>query len=108
MNELNEYNKLHNLTGEFIFQSEFYEDFHMGYEAVEKKLYRICDKMKTIPKSQHKLRKTFVSKLLDDGINIDEVRRIAGHENEKTTLRNYCYNRYNKTQTEDMLEKALA
>lgn len=108
LNELNEYNKLHNLTGEFIFQSEFYEDFHMGYEAVEKKLYRICDKMKTIPKSQHKLRKTFVSKLLDDGINIDEVRRIAGHENEKTTLRNYCYNRYNKTQTEDMLEKALA
>ena len=64
--------------------------------------------MQTIPKSQHKLRKTFVSKLLDDGINIDEVRRIAGHENEKTTLRNYCYNRYNKTQTEDILEKALA
>ena len=30
------------------------------------------------------------------------------HLVERTTLRNYCYNRYNKTQTEDMLEKALS
>lgn len=108
LQEVSKYNQEHCLYGDFIFRSEFYSDYHMGYEAVEKKLYRLCEQMQTIPKSQHKLRKTFISTLLDEGINLDEVRRIAGHENEKTTLRNYCYNRYNQKQTEEKLVAALA
>ena len=108
LDEVESYNRAHHLYGEFVFRSAYYDDFHFGHEAVDRKLRRICSKMQTIQKSQHKLRKTFISTLLDEGINIDEVRRIAGHESEKTTLSNYCYNRYRREQTESQLELALA
>ena len=108
LDEVRAYNIEHGLRGEFVFRSNEYDDFHLGYEAVEKKLYRLCDKMQTIPKSQHKLRKTFISTLLDEGVNIDEVRRLAGHEDERTTLNNYCFNRRNQEQTENQIERALA
>lgn len=108
LSEVRDYNLENGLGGDFVFRSKEYDDFHLGYEAVEKKLYRLCEKMQTIPKSQHKLRKTFISTLLDQGVNIDEVRKMAGHEDEHTTLSNYCFNRRNQEQTENQLELALA
>lgn len=108
LNEIDAYNKKHKLGGDFVFRSDYYDDYHLGYEAVEKKLYQICEQMDTFQKSQHKLRKTFISTLLDEGINIDYVRKLVGHEDECTTLKNYCYNRRRPSQTEELLENALA
>lgn len=44
-------------------------------------------------KSIHKARKTFISTLFDSGMSLNTVRQLAGHTDERTTLKNYCYDR---------------
>lgn len=58
-------------------------------------------------KTSHKIRKTYISTLIDSGLNIDEIRRMAGHTDERTTYGNYCYNRLTNSQTEEKIENAL-
>lgn len=67
-------------------------------------LYRLCDEINTLRRSSHKIRKTFISSLFDGGLNINKIREIAGHEDEKTSLNNYCFNRRTKDETEQLLE----
>ena len=69
-----------------------------SYRAISH-LYRDYCKMIGIPvKSSHKARKTFISAALDAGINLDTVRRCAGHCDEQTTLKCYCYDRSSETE----------
>lgn len=58
-------------------------------------------------KSSHKARKTYNSTLLDAGVNIDSVRRMMGHSDEHTTLKNYTFDRSEKKIRESIIEKAL-
>lgn len=37
--------------------------------------------------------KTYISSLIDVGINIDTVRAYAGHADERTTYLSYCFDR---------------
>ena len=67
-----------------------------------------CKQVNMKLKTSHKIRKTFISSLIDEGINIDEVRRIAGHSDERTTYGNYCYNRLTNKETENRLEAISA
>ena len=72
--------------------------------------YRIrkCCKMAGIDeKSFHKLRKTFISTLIKNNVNIDQVREIVGHEDARTTYNNYCFNTLTEEMTKEALEKAL-
>jgi len=57
----------------------------------------------------HKIRKTYISTLIDSGeINIDRIRELAGHEDERTTFHNYCYNRETDARTHENIERALS
>ena len=56
-------------------------------------------------KSFRKARKTYISSLIDAGGYINEIRKQVGHEDERTTYRNYCFNRMPQNETENMLEK---
>lgn len=67
-------------------------------------LYRLCDEVNTNRKSSHKIRKTYISALYDGGLNINKIREIAGHEDERTTLNNYCFDRSIDRDTEEKLE----
>lgn len=58
--------------------------------------------------SVHKIRKTYISALLDSGININEIRKQVGHEDERTTLHNYSFNRIETAQNEADMERALS
>lgn len=71
---------------------------------------RKCCKLAGIPaRSQHKIRKTFISALIDNpDLNINFIRSQAGHESEKTTYQSYCFNRKTDLQTETAMEKALS
>ena len=75
--------------------------------SLEKYLYRRCEKTNIAQKSSHKIRKTYISSLFDKGLNIDKIREIAGHSDERTSLHNYCFNRKNDTTTEKLLEKDI-
>ena len=60
-------------------------------------------------KSSHKARKTFVSAALDAGINLNTVREAVGHQDERTTLQSYLYDRSGdeevKTKFTDVIDR---
>lgn len=70
--------------------------------------HRACDKCKIPRRSPHKSRKTFISGLIDANIPLNTVREIAGHEDERTTLLNYCFTRENDGEILEKLEKIHA
>ena len=80
----------------------------IGYSATRNKLYRYCDRMSEIRKSNHKIRKTFVSRLLYNGVSINDVREIAGHTSEQTTLRNYTFGIETDEDLKSHVREALA
>ena len=76
--------------------------------CIDTRIRKYCRHAGIMEKASHKVRKTYISTLIDAGININEVRKQAGHEDERTTYKNYCFNRMAKSETESSLEKALA
>ena len=69
---------------------------------------RYCRIAKIPPRSCHKIRKTFVSTLIDtSGISNDEVRKIAGHSDLAVTNSCYVYNRNPASQTLNVLNEVL-
>ena len=78
----------------------------LSYSAA-RRIRKYCDKINIPQKSMHKIRKTYISTLIDSGLNINEIRKLAGHSDEKTTYKNYCFNRFSDKQTEDKIEEAL-
>lgn len=76
--------------------------------AINSRIRKYCNHINTKQKGIHKIRKTYISTLLDAGININEVRKQVGHEDERTTLHNYTFNRAETSQNENDMEKALA
>ena len=75
---------------------------------VDYRIRKYCRHIGISEKALHKIRKTYISTLIDSGLNINEIRKLAGHEDERTTYNNYCFNRMTDTQTENLLEMALA
>lgn len=71
--------------------------------SINNYLYKLCDDINTDRKSSHKIRKTYISSLFDMGVNINKVREIAGHEDERTSLHNYCFDRSTDIETEKIL-----
>lgn len=72
-------------------------------------LRRCCNKADISEKGMHKIRKSFISTLIDNGnININFIREQVGHTDERTTYGNYCYNRKPCLQTAQIMEDALA
>lgn len=59
--------------------------------AVDQRLYRICDRLGIIRRSPHKCRKTYISTLLNKGMDPDFVREQAGHCDLQTTYNSYVY-----------------
>lgn len=76
--------------------------------AVDTRIRKYCDHININRKSTHKVRKSYISSLIDAGININEIRKQVGHEDERTTLHNYCFNRNEIEANEADMEKALA
>ena len=48
----------------------------------------------------------YESCLDENGINIDTVRELSGHEDEKTTLNNYCFDTNQEDKKKEQLEKS--
>lgn len=79
----------------------------LNHYAIQSKIYCGCESIGIITKTMHKVRKTYISSLIDGGLNIDEIRRQAGHSDERTTYGNYCFNRLTAPETQRIMEKAL-
>lgn len=94
---------------------ESYQDFLFvkdGYLINPNKLYNIikdaCNRCINIPiKGTHRIRKTFVSTLVNNGVPITTASRIAGHADERTTIKNYLFDTNDETETNKAILNAL-
>lgn len=89
---------------DFLFLNQ---DGRIHSKGVDCRIRKYCRHIGISEKATHKIRKTFISTLIDSGLNINEIRKMAGHEDEKTTYKNYCFNRLSDKQTESLLENTL-
>ena len=99
------YQREHNCKGEYIFSTN---DKPLVYREVNVLLKKYCERLEIPYRSSHKLRKTYISSLIDAGVNINTIRSYAGHADEKTTYYNYCFDRAPDAEKKRLLEKALA
>ena len=79
----------------------------LRYNEVNILLKRCCARADIPYRSSHKARKTYISALIDAGININTVRALAGHADERTTYSCYCYDRASDEQKKKLIEEAL-
>lgn len=84
--------RLHILSGfsEYVFQNR---NGRIKADAIRKRLYLICNKTGVRKKSPHKIRKTYASILLDNGLDRNLVESVLGHTSIGTTEKYYHRNR---------------
>ncbi len=99
------YQEEHGCKGEYIFSTT---DEALSYAETNILLRKYCKRLDILYRSSHKSRKTYISSLIDAGININTIRSYAGHADERTTYFNYCYDRTPDAEKKQLLEKALA
>lgn len=76
--------------------------------SIDKKLYNYCDAINMKRKSAHKIRKTYISKLIHSGqVDIDTVCKVAGHVDMKTTFTSYCYSLDHVSEIQNKFENVL-
>jgi integrase len=69
--------------------------------AIDYRLRKYCKNIDIPEKSLHKIRKTFISALLETQLSVEYVSKTVGHEHTGTTYDYYCFNR----DTEDEIKK---
>jgi integrase len=79
----------------------------LSYAETNILLRKYCKRLDILYRSSHKSRKTYISSLIDAGININTIRSYAGHADERTTYFNYCFDRAPDAEKKMLLEKAL-
>jgi len=102
------WNVLHGYeNSEFIFVDKQGERIHI--RALDYRLRKYCQQIGINSKSMHKIRKTYISSLIDSNlVNLNVIRSMVGHADEQTTLKNYCFNRVSDMQTQHNIETALS
>lgn len=110
LREVEAYNQQQGYTAEWIFQSGNPKyDYRLSYNAADRKLRKLCDRLDTATKSPHKCRKTCLSILLDcPDINNRTVQRFAGHRDISTTLGYYSFERKSKEAQAEAIDSALS
>ncbi len=94
---------------------ECFEDFLfvrngqiMSPDAVDAQLVRGCKHIGIKVKTMHKIRKTYASTLLHNGVNISAVKDMLGHADESTTMKHYIYNTMTDDETKEAVLNALS
>lgn len=100
-----EFQQSHGITGRYIFSLT---DQPLCPRSVERLYNKYCDYMGIIHKSSHKTRKTYISALIDGKVNINTIREMVGHADERTTFNNYCFDRSTEDEKKSLIENALA
>ena len=71
-------------------------------------IYNYCNAIGVDKKSAHKIRKTYISRLIHSGqIDIDTVCRVAGHVDMKITFMSYCFSLDHENAIQNKFEEVL-
>lgn len=76
-------------------------------DAIDAQVKRGCEYIGIPVKTMHKIRKTYASTLLHNGVNLSIVKDMLGHADESTTLKHYIYNIEDNEETDSMVLNAL-
>lgn len=76
-------------------------------DAIDAQIKRGCEHIGIPVKTMHKIRKTYASTLLHNGVNLSIVKDMLGHADESTTLKHYIYNIEDRTETDNKVLNAL-
>ena len=91
---------------EYVFLNKTGNRIHC--RSLDSRIRKYCNYAGINVKGMHKIRKTYISTLVDSSlININTIREMVGHDDERTTLHNYTFNRASDLQTQANIEKAL-
>lgn len=97
--------KMLNSDSEYVF---FKNGERIHAKAFTKKLERICGYLGFLPKSMHKARKTYATKLITSGVDKKLIIRQMGHTNIKTTDTYYYFNAKTREQSKAELGKIIS
>ena len=92
------------IKNEYIFSLN---DEPLSYYALRKLYPKYCARLSITSRSSHKARKTYISTLIDGGVNINTIREMVGHNDERTTLNCYCYDRNSADERKKQIKRAL-
>lgn len=95
--------KLRKLTGNQRYMLSYDNGDNMKTLKVRKQLYTVCDRIGIKRRSPHKLRKTYISILLDNGVDKRLIQDVAGHTEIATSERHYHRNRKADVKKEEIL-----
>ena len=79
----------------------------LPYSELSKTFRRNCINSNILARSTHKARKTVISTLIDNGVNINTIREMMGHRDERTTLNSYCFDRKEKEERRQLVNDSL-
>ena len=71
------------------------------------KIRRLCQRLDIKIRSPHKIRKTYISELMNSGVDPDFVRAQVGHQDLQTTYRSYTYSTTRPDEQLEAINKAL-
>jgi len=94
-----------NPDGEFLFEVD---GTRLTYNNYNKTLYRVCKTLNISQKSMHKIRRTYGTTLLDEGVDEILVTQQMGHADISTTKTYYYYSNKTRKTNEAQIEKALS
>lgn len=85
----------------------FYTDHFIRSQAFTKRLNYICKKIGIPPRSLHKARKTYATRLINNGVSDAIVQTQLRHSDIATTRRFYYFDNSNVESKADIIEKAI-
>ena len=103
--ECRRYQKEHGGAMKYIFSMTKEPLVH---DEVNLLLRRYCKRIGIDYRSSHKIRKTYISKLIDANMNINTIREMVGHADERTTYHNYCFDRSSDAERQQVMDRALS
>jgi integrase len=71
-----------------------------------KYIRRACEKIKILERSMHKIRKTTLTQLVDEGMGLDAVRKFVGQIDKKIIFDAYYFDRTPESVNKAIMEKA--
>lgn len=90
---------------DFIF---LYRGNRISSKSITNKYEKYCKALGIIKKTNHKARKTCLTKIADNAnINLKDAMEFGGHKDVQTYIKHYCFSRYSDEQKREELEKTL-
>lgn len=96
---------LHSSNSEYLFSENGKRIRSNGFR---RKLTRVCEKLDIEYKSNHKIRKTYGTMLIDGGVDDSLVAEQMGHTDVATTRKYYYFSNKSEEKKRDQISKAIS